>query len=147
MEHKKDILDMKFIFTLFLTIGIIIYPTDSFAESSISLDKKSYMIGDKIKISGRIVYEENIPIVIQIRSISDLAAIKQFFPLKSGSFSTDIDAVGPKWAQSGSYTVIVSYGNEKFEKIFNFSTTNTTEKKESGQIQHTEEIIQPQKPK
>ncbi|MCV0413086.1 MAG: hypothetical protein K5782_08820 [Nitrosarchaeum sp.] len=122
------------------------YPVDSFAESSVSLDKKSYIVGDKIKISGRVIYEENIPIVIQVRSISDMVAIKQFFPLKSGSFSTDIDAIGPKWSQSGSYTIIISYGNEKFEKIFSFSTINTSEK-ESEQTKHTQEIIQSQKPK
>ncbi|MBS3925745.1 MAG: hypothetical protein KGZ34_03520 [Nitrosarchaeum sp.] len=123
------------------------YPVASFAESYVSLDKKSYIIGDKIKISGIVVYEENVPIVVQIRSISDLVAIKQFFPLKSGSFSTDIDAVGPKWEQAGSYTVIIAYGGEKFEKIFNFSTTNTTEKNKSEQTKHTQEIIQSQKPK
>jgi hypothetical protein len=131
MEDKKGVFCMRFIFTLFLVIGIIIYPIDSFAESTVSLDKKSYIIGDKIKISGRIVYEENVPIVIQVRSISDLIAIKQFFPLKSGSFSTDIDVICHKWTQSESYTLIISYGDEKFEKIFSVSTTNTSEKKES----------------
>jgi len=125
-------------------IGIITYPVASFAESFVSLDKKSYMVGDKIKISGRVVYEENVPIVIQVRSISDLVAIKQFFPLKSGSFSTDIDIIGPKWAQSGTYTVIISYGDEKYEKIFGFSTTNISEKNESEQIRHTQETIKSQ---
>lgn len=145
MKDKKDVIGMKFILTLVLVIGIIVYPVTSFAESYVSLDKKSYTIGDKIKISGRVVYEENIPIVIQVRSVSDLVAIKQFFPLKSGSFSTNIDVIGPKWIQSGSYNVIISYGNEKFEKIF--SVSNTSEKKEPEQIKHTQETIQPQKPK
>lgn len=145
MKDKKDVISMKFILTLVLAIGIIMYPVTSFAESYVSLDKKSYAIGDKIKISGRVVYEENMPIVIQVRSVSDLVAIKQFFPLKSGSFSTNIDVIGPKWTQSGSYTVIISYGDEKFEKIF--SVSNTSEKKETEQIRHTQETIQPQKPK
>ncbi len=147
MKNKKDVITMKIIITLFLVIGIIMYPVTSFAESYVNLDKKSYTIGDKIKISGKVAYEENVPIVIQVRSISDIVAIKQFFPLKSGSFSTHIDVVGPKWSQSGSYTTIISYGDEKFEKIFSFSITNTTEKKESEQTRHTQEIIQSQKPK
>ncbi|WP_255458217.1 hypothetical protein [Nitrosarchaeum sp. AC2] len=146
MENKKDVFAMNFIFTLLLIIGIIMYPVSSFAESYVNLDKKSYTIGDEIKISGRVVYEENVPIVIQVRSISDLVAIKQFFPLKSGSFSTDIDVIGPKWTQSGSYTVIISYDDEKFEKIFSFST-NISEKNESEQTRHTQETIQSQKPK
>lgn len=146
MKNKKDVFAMNFIFTL-LIIGIIMYPVASFAESYVNLDKKSYTIGDEIKISGRVVYEENVPIVIQVRSISDLVAIKQFFPLKSGSFSTDIDVIGPKWTQSGSYTVIISYDDEKFEKIFSFSTSNTSEKNESEQTRHTQETIQSQKPK
>jgi len=147
MEDKKGVIGTKFILTLVLVIGIIMYPVDSFAESYVNLDKKSYTIGDKIKISGRVVYEENVPIVIQVRSVSDIVAIKQFFPLKSGSFSTYIDVVGPKWSQSGTYTIIISYGDEKFEKIFSFSTTNTSEKKESEQTRHTQETIQSQKPK
>ena len=118
MKDKKDIIGMKFILTLVLVIGIIMYPVASFAESYVSLDKKSYTMEDKIKISGKVVYEENIPVIIQVRSVSDLVAIKQFFPLKSGSFSTNIDVIGPKWIQSGSYNVIISYGSEKFEKIF-----------------------------
>ena len=147
MENKKDNFGMKFIFALFLVIGIIIYPVTSFAESSVSFDKKSYIVGDKIKISGRVVFEENVPIVIQVRSISDIVAIKQFFPLKSGSFSTEFDASGPKWTQSGTYTVIISYGDERFEKTFSFSITSTSEKKESEQTKQIEEKIQSQKPK
>jgi len=147
MENKKDNFGMKFIFALFLVIGIIVYPVTSFAESSVSFDKKSYIVGDKIKISGRVVFEENVPIVIQVRSISDIVAIKQFFPLKSGSFSTEFDASGPKWTQSGTYTVIISYGDERFEKTFSFSITSTSEKKESEQTKQIEEKIQSQKPK
>lgn len=146
MENKKDFFGMRFILALLLVIGIITYPGTSFAESSISLDKKSYTSGDKIKISGRIVFEENIPIVIQIRSISDIVAIKQFFPLKSGSFSTNFDTIGPKWTQSGTYTVIISYGNEKLEKIFSFSTVSKSENNESEQTEQIQEKIQLQKP-
>ncbi len=145
MKNKKDMFSMKFIFTLLLVIGIIIYPITSFAESSINLDKKSYIIGDKIKISGKVVFEENIPIVIQVRSISDIVAIKQFFPLKSGSFSANFDAIGPKWTQSGTYAVIISYGDEKFEKNFGFLTVSKSEKNESEQSKQIKENNQSQK--
>ena len=147
MENKKDIFGMKFIFILFLVIGIITYPVTTFAESSVNLDKKSYTIGDKIKISGRVVFEENAPMVVQVRSISDIVAIDQFFPLKSGTFSTNFDAIGPKWIQSGTYTVIISYGGEKFEKTFSFSTVNKSENNKPEQTKQIQEKIQSQKPK
>jgi len=146
MENKKY-LDMRIIFALLSIIGIIVYPVTSFAESSVILDKESYIVGDKIKISGKVFVEENVPIVIQVRSISDIVAIKQFFPLKSGSFSTEFDASGPKWTQSGTYTVIISYGNERFEKTFSFSITKPSEKKEFEQTKQIEEKIQSQKQK
>ena len=142
---------MKLILVLFLVI-IMIYPITVFAEPSIVLDKNSYAIDDIIKVSGKVVFQENVSMVIQIRSSSDIVAINQFTPSKSGMFSISFDAVGPKWTESGTYTVIVSYAGEKSEKTFGFSSVKTSEKNtkiektqetETTQIQ---ENPQPQKP-
>ena len=130
---------MKLILLLFL-VFVMIYPITVFAEPSIILDKNSYVIDDIIKISGKVVFDENSSIVIQIRSSSDIVAIKQFSPSKSGIFSTNFEATGPKWTQSGIYTVIVSYAGEKSEKTFNFSTVNTTEKKEISKTEQDQEV-------
>ncbi|WP_048096962.1 hypothetical protein [Candidatus Nitrosarchaeum limnium] len=127
---------MKSILLLFLVLAMI-YPITVFAEPSITLDKNSYVIDDVIKISGKVVFDANSSIVIQIRSTSDIVAIKQFSPSKSGTFSTSFDAAGPKWTQSGTYTVIVSYTGEKSEKTFNFSAVNISEKNE---ISKTDQI-------
>jgi len=146
---------MKLIFMLFLIFGMI-YPITVFADPSLTLDKNAYVVDDIIKVSGKVVFEENSSIVIQIRSTSDIVAIKQFTPSKSGIFSTSFDATGPKWTQSGTYTVIISYAGEKSEKTFNFSVTTTSEKKEIGKteqsqkqgdkIEQNQENDQPQKP-
>jgi len=122
---------LKSIFILLLVLGIIC-PTFVFAEPSVILDKKSYTIDDTIKVSGKVVFQENTSLVIQIRSSSDIVAIKQLTPSKSGYFSTSFDATGPKWTQSGQYTVIISYGGEKSEKIFDFSLSDISEKIESN---------------
>lgn len=143
---------MKFIFILFLVFAMT-YPITSFAEPSIILDKNSYAIDDIIKVSGKIVFQENTSLVIQIRSLSDIVAIKQLTPSKSGSFSTSFAATGPKWVESGMYTIIISYADEKSEKTFEFSTISPSEKSktkiEKTQETKTESIqekVQTQKP-
>jgi len=143
---------MRFIFILLL-VFVIIYPSTVFAEPSITLDKNSYTLDNTIKVSGKVVFQENMPVIIQIRSSSDIVAIKQFTPSKSGSFSTSFDATGPKWAESGTYIVIVTYAGEKSEKTFEFSRISTSEKNESKielnkEPQKTEpiQVQQPQKP-
>lgn len=130
------------------------YPITIFAEPSITLDKTSYTTDQTIKVSGKVVFQENTSLVIQIRSSSDIVAIKQLTPSKSGSFSTSFDATGPKWAESGTYTIIVSYAGEKSEKTFEFSIINVSESEtkieptQKQEPQKTEPIqdTQPQKP-
>jgi len=117
---------MKFIFILFLAFTMI-YPITVFAEPSIILDKNSYSTDDIIKVSGTVVFQQDASLVIQIRSSSDIVAIKQLTISKSGSFSTSFDATGPKWIESGMYVIIVSYAGEKSEKTFDFSTINEFE--------------------
>jgi len=143
---------MKIIFILFLLL-VLICPITVFAEPSIILAKNSYITNDVIKVSGKVVFQENTSLVIQIRSLSDIVAIKQLTPSKSGSFSTSFDATGPKWVESGTYLIIVSYADEKSEKTFEFSTIDTSEKSETkiekSQDTKTESIqekTQPQKP-
>ena len=134
---------------VFFIMFVIIYPISAFAEPTITLNKKSYETNDTIKVSGKVDFQDNVPLVIQIRSISDIVAIEQFFPSKSGSYSSSFDISGPKWIQSGEYAIIVSYNGEKSQKTFNFSINEGFEKNpltEPKSIKEKEEIQKP-KPK
>jgi len=150
LSHSKMKI-LNLIFIIFL-VSVMISPITIFAEPSIILEKNSYITNDIIKVSGKVVFQENTSLVIQIRSLSDIVAIKQLTPSKSGSFSTSFDAVGPKWVESGTYTMIVSYADEKSEKTFEFSTIDTSEKGETAidkiyktKTESIQEKIQPSK--
>jgi len=107
---------------LMILVGISFYPITVFAEPTITLDKNSYTLEDSIKVSGRVIIQEDMALVIQIRSPTDIVAIEQLTPTRSGTFSVNFDAIGPKWSESGQYTIIVSYGGEKSQKTFSFSS-------------------------
>lgn len=114
-----------------------------FAEPFVHIDKSSYVYGDMIKISGIVEYEEGIPIIIQLRSPSDIVVIDQLFPSRSGSFVASFVAEGPKWSASGRYTILVSYQERVVEKNFQFLKTNP----ESHQSEIIKQEVATQKPK
>lgn len=93
----------------------------AFADPVILFDKSTYRYGDEIKISGNVEYQQETFVIIQIRSSTDIVAIDQMFPSRSGKFSATFDTEGPKWRESGTYTVLASYAGEKVEKSFQFS--------------------------
>ncbi len=100
---------------------IIMSFSTAFADPIILLDKSTYKYGEPIKISGIVEYQQDMFVIIQIRSTSDIIAIDQLFPSKSGKFSAAFDTEGPKWQESGTYTVLASYAGQKIEKSFQFS--------------------------
>lgn len=110
------------IFALVLTVfaGLFL-PTSAFADISMSLDKSSYNVGQTITLSGRVEYQQGLPIIIQLRSSSDIVTIDQKFPSPSGKFSSTFNAEGSKWQESGTYTVLVSYAGQTAQKTFQFS--------------------------
>lgn len=142
---------------LVLLAAFTLFSASAFAEPYIALDKTSYKYDDTIKVSGTVTYEQGMVVVIQIRSSSDIVAIDQMFPPKSGKFSATFDAEGPKWQESGTYTLIVAYNGEKVEKTFQFTkpapppapVTPTTPPQTPVPKTETEEPqkTEPQKPK
>jgi hypothetical protein len=94
--------------------------TEVFAEPTVHLDKSAYYFGDTIRISGSVQYEEGMAIIVQIRSASDIVSISQSLPKPSGSYVYSLVAEGPKWQQSGTYIVIVSYNEQSTTKTFQF---------------------------
>lgn len=128
---------------VFLFVVMVFFSYNAFAEPFVHISKASYEYGDTIKVSGTVEYEKGIPIIIQLRSLSDIVAIDQSFPLPSGSFVTSFVAEGPKWSESGTYTIIVSYQGQKVEKNFQFLKPES-KPPENTQIKQ-EEVVQ--KPK
>ncbi|MEM3144227.1 MAG: hypothetical protein QXW91_06365, partial [Candidatus Nitrosotenuis sp.] len=111
----------------------------AFAAPIITLDKSTYTYGDTIRVSGTVQFEEGMFLVIQLRSPSDILDIAQMTPNQNGSFSATFEAEGPKWQQSGTYSVRVSYSGDTVEKTFEFvkpqDTTQENTGSQSGQTQ------------
>lgn len=106
---------------LLLALLVLVPFSDVFAEPSFTLDKSSYVYGDTVRVSGSVQYEPGMFVLIQLRSTSDILAIDQLFPSQSGSFSASFEAEGPKWQQTGTYTIMVSYMGQTGEKSFQFT--------------------------
>jgi hypothetical protein len=110
-----------------------------FAAPIVTLDKSTYTYGDTIRVSGTVQFEEGMFLVIQLRSPSDILDIAQMIPSPNGSFSAMFEAEGPKWQQSGTYSVRVSYSGDTIEKTFEFvkppETTPENTGSQSGQTQ------------
>lgn len=137
---------MKLASSLLLAILITSFSYNAFAEPYLLLDKSKYSYGDTIKISGNVEHQDGMFIVIQIRSPSDIVAIDQIFPSRSGKFSAAFDAEGPKWQETGTYTVLVSYQGQKTEKTFQFSKLQSSQIETPTQ-QPVQEPTPPPKPK
>jgi len=90
---------------------------------SVSVSQESYVTGDEIVISG-IVEEifENTPVILQTVIASDLIEIAQIDVTSSGEFTHSIQATGPQWQTSETYTVKAFYGgNNVAQTTFEFS--------------------------
>jgi len=57
---------------------------------------------------------ENTPVVLQIVTTSDLIDIAQIEITSSGEFTHSIQATGPQWQTSDTYTVKAFYGGNNF---------------------------------
>jgi len=112
---------MKLTISLLLVVIVTLFSANALAQPYILLDKSTYSYGNTIKVSGSVEYQDGMFIIIQIRSPSDIVAIDQIFPSRSGKFSAAFDTEGPKWGESGTYTVVVSYQGQKTERAFQFS--------------------------
>lgn len=137
---------MKYLMSL-LVVFTIASMTGAFAEPTITLDKKSYVEGDTIRVSGKIPYEDGMFVLVQLRSPSDIVAIDQISPNRSGLFSISFEAEGPKWQQSGAYTIMVSYQGQTTEKTFQFSKPLPKPSHEDAATQTAPQQPEPPKPK
>jgi len=91
----------------------------------LSVDKSTYHSGDTITVTGKIIPDEEIQvIVLQILNPpkSDIVMADQFFPNNDGTFSKTYKSDGPKWNLDGFYTLRVFYG-EWSETTFEFQQT------------------------
>jgi hypothetical protein len=120
----------------------------AFAAPMIILDKSTYTYGDTIRVSGTVQFEEGMFLVIQLRSSSDMLDIAQMIPSPNGSFSATFEAEGPKWQQSGTYSVRASYSGDTVEKTFEFVKPHETVQQnvgsQSGQTPGQTQAGQPQ---
>jgi hypothetical protein len=117
---------MKLAISLLLVVLVTLFSANALAQPYLLLDKSTYSYGNTIKVSGSVEYQDGMFIIIQVRSPSDIVAIDQIFPARSGKFSASFEAEGPKWEESGTYTVLVSYQGQKAERTFQFSKPQPT---------------------
>ncbi|MCH7648555.1 MAG: hypothetical protein IIA83_08115, partial [Thaumarchaeota archaeon] len=90
---------------------------------SVSTLQESYVSGDEIVISGTVAeIFENTPVVLQTVTASDLIDIAQIDLSSNGEFTHSIQATGPQWQTSDTYTVKAFYGGNNFaQTTFEFS--------------------------
>ena len=82
---------------------------------TVSTLQESYVLGDKIVISGTVgEIFENTPVILQTVTASDLIEIAQIDVTSSGEFTHSIQATGPQWQTSNTYTVKAFYGGNNF---------------------------------
>lgn len=116
---------MKTVLILLLLAGIAVLPAFA-ATVTYSIDKSSYESGDTITLKGKVIStDEPQLIVIQIVNPkdTDIVTADQFFPKSDGTFSKKYVADGPKWAQDGTYTLKIFYG-EWSETKFQFKNSD-----------------------
>lgn len=134
-------------FPLFLSVLVLFLIPAHADVLNVSTDKSVYNNGEKITVSGKVKYNENIPsVIIQILNPAknNFADIGNVVPKKDGTFSTTFNAGGPTWPSSGIYTIKASYAGIS-ETTFEFKKiTSATEKPSSTpnpQTQNEKPII------
>ncbi len=111
---------------------------------NVSTDKSVYNNGEKIIVSGKVKYNENIPsIIIQILNPAknNFADIGNVIPKKDGTFSATFNTGGPTWTNLGIYTVKVSYAGISQTTFELKQIKSTTEKPPNQQNQNEKPII------
>ena len=89
---------------------------------TISTDQNSYFTGDEVVISGNVgEIIADLPIVLQIVTVTDLIEIAQFVPESNGSFSYTIQSDGPQWLETGTVIIKAFYGENTVESSFEFT--------------------------
>ncbi|MGI0088555.1 MAG: PEFG-CTERM sorting domain-containing protein [Nitrosotalea sp.] len=96
---------------------------------TVTTDKPSYTLGDTIVISGQVAaVVPQTPLTIQILdSKNNLIQVAQIDVSSDGKFTKSLDAFGPLWVSSGTFTIKVQYGlpNVTAQTTFSFQSSVT----------------------
>ena len=121
-----------FVFPVIALFVLSTWCIPSFAQTApnitTSTDKPSYTIGDTIVISGAVkAVVQGTPLTIQILdSNNNLVQIAQIDVSQDGKYANTLQAIGPLWKASGTYTVKVQYGpTVTAQTTFTFTSAST----------------------
>jgi hypothetical protein len=85
---------------------------------TVTTEQASYTTGDEIIISGTVgQIIEDLPVVLQIKTATDLVGIAQIVPESDGTFTHFILADGPLWLADNTITVKAFYGGNNVDEI------------------------------
>lgn len=92
-------------------------------QITITLDKQSYSTGDTLKVTGKVPRViTGLDVIIQVMNEKNVqAALTQVTPASDGSFSAEFRLGGPLMSNSGTYKVVVTYGDTQNSAEFEFT--------------------------
>ena len=100
---------------------------DSFAQSNqvltVTTEKESYAAGEPVEVLGLVdIILEGTPIVIRVVSpVGNMIHPAQVDVESDGSFSETIStSIGGKWKETGTYTIMVNYGDNSTQVEFEY---------------------------
>ncbi len=90
---------------------------------TITLDKQSYSTGDTLKVTGKVSRViTGLDVIVQVMNEKNVqAALTQVTPASDGSFSAEFRLGGPLMSNSGTYKVVVTYGDAQSSAEFAFT--------------------------
>ncbi|MEM4174640.1 MAG: hypothetical protein QXT56_00190, partial [Candidatus Nitrosocaldus sp.] len=112
--------------TLVASMMLLAMPFAVYAQQqqiTITLDKQSYSTGDTLKVTGKVPrIITGLDVIIQIMNERNVqAALTQVTPASDGSFSAEFRLGGPLMSNSGTYKVVVTYGDIQSSAEFAFT--------------------------
>ncbi|MEM0029381.1 MAG: PEFG-CTERM sorting domain-containing protein [Candidatus Nitrosocaldus sp.] len=92
-------------------------------QITITLDKQSYSTGDTLRVTGNVPRViTGLDVIIQVMNERNVqAALTQVTPASDGSFSAEFRLGGPLMSNSGTYRVVVTYGDIQSRAEFAFT--------------------------
>ncbi len=111
---------------------------------TITLDKQSYSTGDTLKVTGKVSRViTGLDVIVQVMNEKNVqAALTQVTPASDGSFSAEFRLGGPLMSNSGTYKVVVTYGDAQSRAEFTFTAqTQPTTREFSVRISGIQENI------
>ncbi|MEM2923652.1 MAG: PEFG-CTERM sorting domain-containing protein [Candidatus Nitrosocaldus sp.] len=112
--------------TLVASMMLLAAPFAVYAQQqqiTITLDKQSYSTGDTLTVTGKVPRViTGLDVIIQIMNErNNQAALTQVTPASDGSFTAEFKLGGPFMSNSGTYKVVVTYGDIQSSAEFAFT--------------------------